>query len=68
MSNFDIVSYLNSLPDNIKFIDISNRDITYLPDLTRFKNLKSLSCFNNELGPNVCDSLCQTVIFCSAII
>jgi hypothetical protein len=49
MSMFDIVSYLNSLPDNIKFIDISNKGITYLPDLTRFKNLKALSCFHNKL-------------------
>jgi hypothetical protein len=49
MSNFDIETYLNSLPDNIKFIDVSNKGITYLPDLTRFKNLKTLSCFHNKL-------------------
>jgi len=40
---------LNSLPGNIKFIDVSNRNITYLPDLTRFENLRSLSCFRNKL-------------------
>ena len=49
MSNVDIVSYLNSLPDNTNFIDVSNKGITYLPDLTRFKNLKALSCFHNNL-------------------
>jgi Leucine-rich repeat (LRR) protein len=49
MSNFDIETYLNSRPDNIKCIDVSNKGITYLPDLTRFKNLKALSCFHNNL-------------------
>ena len=49
MSNVDIVSYLNSLPDNTNFIDVSNKGITYLPDLTRFKNLEKFSCSHNKL-------------------
>jgi Leucine-rich repeat (LRR) protein len=41
--------YLDSLSDTILAIDISDRDIKSLPDLTRFKNLRELFCYNNQL-------------------
>lgn len=47
--NFNIENYLNSLPDNTEIIDVSNKDITYIPDLSRFKNLKTLICSFNLL-------------------
>lgn len=47
--NFNIKKYLNSLPDDTEIIDVANRDITYIPDLSRFKNLKTLICSFNLL-------------------
>ena len=44
-----IERYLNSLSDDISTLDISSKDIKYLLDLTRFKNLEELSCSNNKL-------------------
>ena len=41
--------YLNSLSEDILTIYIHNKGIKSLPDLTRFKNLKILSCSNNKL-------------------
>jgi len=41
--------YLNSLSETISNIDVSGRNIKSLPDLTRFKNLENLYCFNNKL-------------------
>jgi hypothetical protein len=41
--------YLNSLSEDILILDVSGRSITSLPNLTRFKNLQKLYCFNNEL-------------------
>jgi Leucine-rich repeat (LRR) protein len=45
----DIVSYLNSLPDDKLILSIEQNDLTSLPDLTRFKNLKELYCGFNKL-------------------
>ena len=44
-----VETYLNSLHEDILTIDISNKDITSLPDLTRFKNLTKLDCSYNKL-------------------
>ena len=44
-----IETYLNSLPKDILTIDISRRGIQSLPDLTRFKNLERLYCYDNQL-------------------
>ena len=46
---FDIEEYLNSLYDVEEIIDVSNKNLTYLPDLSRFKKLKILSCYHNNL-------------------
>jgi Leucine-rich repeat (LRR) protein len=45
----EIKSYLNSLSEDILTLNISNKGIKSLPDLTRFKNLKTLKCSNNQL-------------------
>jgi hypothetical protein len=45
----DIETYLNSLPEDISTLDISYNGIKYLPELTRFQNLKKLNCSDNEL-------------------
>jgi len=44
-----IETYLNSLSNEIFSLDISCKGITSLPDLARFKNLKHLYCYHNEL-------------------
>ncbi len=46
---FDIETYLNSLPDDIEKIDVSNKNLTYLPSLQRFTKLKTLLCSGNQL-------------------
>jgi Leucine-rich repeat (LRR) protein len=48
-TSIEIETYLNSLSNEIVSIDISCKGITSLPDLTRFKNLKHLYCYNNKL-------------------
>ena len=45
----NIEEYLNSLPLNITKIYVSRRGLTYLPDLSRFKQLKYLNCSYNYL-------------------
>jgi Leucine-rich repeat (LRR) protein len=45
----DIEEYLNCLPEDIEEINIANNDITYLPELNRFKKLKSFNCRDNQI-------------------
>ena len=45
----EIETYFNSLPEDILTIDITFKSLKSLPDLTRFKNLQVLYCYNNEL-------------------
>ena len=42
-------AYIDSLPDDTTFIDLSCRNLTILPDLSRFYNLLCLNCYNNQL-------------------
>jgi len=44
-----IDSYINLLPDNIVFIDISHKNLDFIPDLSRFKNLKKIDCSYNKI-------------------
>jgi Leucine-rich repeat (LRR) protein len=57
--SFDIEKYINSLPNDIETIDLGYKNITYIPDLFRFVNLKNLYCDNNQLTylPNLPNSL-----------
>jgi len=47
--NFNIETYLHSLPEDIETIDIQFRDLTFIPSLERFTKLKKLYCANNRL-------------------
>lgn len=49
MAAFNIEDYLNYLPNNIQKINVSNKNLTYLPSLKQFYNLKTLCCYNNQL-------------------
>ena len=44
---FDINIFINSLPDDTRVINIFNKNINYIPDLSRFKNLLELYCHDN---------------------
>jgi len=46
---FEIDKYLDSLPDNVDVINVSYKDLDYLPNLSRFKKLKCLYCDHNKL-------------------
>ena len=48
-SAFNIEEYINSLPLDTTEINISNKGLTYLPDLSRFKKLTFLNCSRNKL-------------------
>lgn len=44
-----VESYLDSLPLDSIFIDISNRNLTEVPNLSRFTTLEKLNCSNNKI-------------------
>jgi len=46
---FDVYEYLNELDYDVSFIDLSNRNLTHIPDLTRFVLLHKFWCNNNRL-------------------
>jgi len=62
-----IETYLNSFPkpEDILTLEVSGKTIKSLPNLTRFKNLEILKCFNNELIslPSLPNNLIK--LFCS---
>jgi Leucine-rich repeat (LRR) protein len=49
MPKFNIETYLNSLPDNTTQINISSKNVSYLPNITRFTLLEILYCDDNYL-------------------
>ena len=49
MSAFNIKEYLNSLPENTETINISNENLTYIPQLKQFTDLIRLRCECNNL-------------------
>lgn len=44
-----VENYLASLPDDITAINISERDMSVMPDLSRFTKLEYLNCSKNKL-------------------
>ena len=62
-----IETYMNSFPkpEDILTLEVSGKTIKSLPNLTRFKNLEILKCFNNELIslPSLPNNLIK--LFCS---
>ena len=65
MSEFNIEEYINSLPEDVEEINVSFDNLTYLPDLSRFTNLKELYCGYNQLTslPNLPANLQE--LYCS---
>ncbi len=49
MANFDVNSYVHSLPKECTEIIIPVKNITSLPNLNEFTNLLLLNCHNNQL-------------------
>ena len=49
LSMISVIDYLNSLNVNVKEINLSNKELTVLPDLSRFTNLKKLDCSFNKI-------------------
>ena len=43
---FNVQSFIDSLPDDTTCIDISNKQLTVIPDLSRFTKLKQYNCIN----------------------
>ena len=49
MHMFNIENYLSSFSNNVEELDISDKNLIVLPDLSRFFNLKKLICDHNYL-------------------
>lgn len=49
MNMSHLINYLNSLPDDVEKIDLSNKNLNELPNLSRFYNLKVLNISNNKI-------------------
>ena len=47
--NIEVQQYVDSLPSNIRIINLSYKNLTILPDLSRFIYLQELRCNNNKL-------------------
>ena len=64
---FNVVEYLNSLPEDTKTIDVSLKNLTYIPDLSRFKNLETLHLSNciSEVSENICNLKNLTILVLS---
>jgi hypothetical protein len=62
---FNIETYLNSLPEDTEEIIVSNRKLTYLPSVERFTKLKHLDCLHNKLTslPELNDELLHLICF-----
>lgn len=48
-TEFNVHNYLDSLPSDIKSIEIYNKNLTYLPSLSRFTQLTKLNVSYNNL-------------------
>jgi Leucine-rich repeat (LRR) protein len=46
---FDIEEYFRALPEDTEGINIDGKNLMYIPSLSRFVNLKIISCSNNRL-------------------
>ena len=45
----DFIETLNTLPDDVEYIDVSRKNLTVLPDLSRFYQLVEFVCDDNQL-------------------
>ena len=46
---FNVQAFIDSLPDDTTCIDISNKELSIIPDLSRFTQLEQLYCCHNRL-------------------
>jgi Leucine-rich repeat (LRR) protein len=62
--DFNIEEYINSLPLDTKTINVSSKKLTYLPNLSRFKELKILDVSFNQLTclPPLSDSIKKLLV------
>jgi Leucine-rich repeat (LRR) protein len=67
--SYNIKDYLNSLDDDVTEIDVANKNLTNLPDLTRFKKLEILRCDNNRLTslPPLPNNLQKLYCYCNQL-
>jgi hypothetical protein len=63
--DFDIDLYIFSLPLDTQVINISNKNLTHIPSLLQFTNLKKLDCRNNNLTSLPELPGCLSVLFIS---
>ena len=63
--DFNIEEYLDSLHLDTEKIDVSYKNLTYLPDLSRFTHLKELNCSYNKLTELPCLNNNLTKLNCS---
>ena len=49
MTTFNMQEYLDTLLDDIIELDVSNKNLSELPDISRFTKLQKLSCYNNQI-------------------
>jgi len=63
-TEFNIENYLNTLPENITEIYLGFKNLTYLPNISRFTYLKILICYHNNLTflPELPNTL--EILFC----
>jgi hypothetical protein len=47
--NFNIETFINSLSNNITILELGDKNLTILPNLSRFTKLEELYCNNNKL-------------------
>ena len=61
---FYIEAFLNSLPDDVKVINVANKNLDYIPSLSRFRQLRVLNCSCNNLTslPELNENL--TTLYC----
>ena len=66
---FNVEEYINSLKDDVKVIDVSQKGINYLPNLSRFTCLEKLKCSDNYLSelPPLNDSLLELHCSCNKL-
>ena len=64
-----IQKYLKSLENNITELDISDKNLTQLPDLSRFTNLQILKCHKNKITvlPKLPDKLTRLICYSNEI-
>ena len=69
MNEFIIKKCLDLLPNDVENINVSYKNLNYLPDLSRFKKLKVLYCSGNKLSslPILPENLIELYCSCNKL-